>query len=69
MAMSVNLAEASVGVASINAVLNRDYREASNAIDIMDIQKGDRVGMIGYFHPVVKSFENVADTIHILNAT
>jgi uncharacterized protein (DUF4213/DUF364 family) len=65
MAMSVNLAEASVGVASINAVLNVDYRESVNAIDVMDIRKGDRVGMIGYFHPVVKSFEDVAETIRI----
>ena len=65
MAMSVNLAEASVGVASINAVLNSDYRESVNAIDVIDIRKGDRVGMIGYFHPVVKSFEDVAETIRI----
>ena len=49
MAMSVNLAEASLGVATINAVLNRDFEQGENALEVIDLRPEDVVGMVGYF--------------------
>ncbi|MCL1802870.1 MAG: DUF364 domain-containing protein [Eubacteriaceae bacterium] len=52
MAMSTNLAEASTAIAAINAVLNAGYEESANALSIIDLQPGDKVGMIGNFMPI-----------------
>jgi hypothetical protein len=60
--MDINLAKASVGIATINAILRNTLKgySAVNAIDEMRISKGDTVGMVGYFHPVVSRFSGIA---------
>lgn len=65
LSMSTNLAEASLGVATINAVLNKDYSVGPNALDVADIREGDTIGMIGYFMPIVKKFSHVAKNMYI----
>lgn len=65
LAMSVNLAEASLGVAAINAVLNRDYEAGEDAMNVMDIRPTDKVGMIGYFHPIVQKFDGRVEQLYI----
>jgi uncharacterized protein (DUF4213/DUF364 family) len=70
MAMSVNAAEAGVGVAVCNAVLGRRYDDDSagsgtDAVEEMRIEPGDNVGMIGYFHPIINKFEERTDNLYI----
>ncbi|MDD2221583.1 MAG: DUF364 domain-containing protein [Clostridia bacterium] len=65
MAISVKPAEASLGVATINAVLNNSYSEAKNALDEMAVKAGDKIGIIGYFYPVVKRFQETAADIYV----
>lgn len=65
MAMSVNLAEASVGVATINAILNEEFTEGKNAFEILQIKETDTVGMIGYFQPVVKRLKEKVRKLYI----
>ncbi|MDD2556080.1 MAG: DUF364 domain-containing protein [Syntrophaceticus sp.] len=65
MAMSTNLAEASIGVAAINAILNDNFDAGKDAVDVMDIREPDTVGMIGYFYPVVKQIKDTVDKLYI----
>ena len=65
MAMSLNLAEAAVGVATANAILNADYPAGINALEEMIVEHGDVLGTIGYFHPVMNKFSPNAAKIHI----
>jgi len=65
MSMSTNLAEASLGVATINAILGRDFTAGSNAIDEMDIRPGDTVGLIGNFVPIVKCLRDKVDKLYV----
>ena len=60
LAGSINLSEAALGVATATAILNRDYTAGPNAIEVMEVRPGDRIGMIGYFHPVVQQFKERA---------
>ncbi|NLP36376.1 MAG: DUF364 domain-containing protein [Firmicutes bacterium] len=65
MALSVNLAEAAVGVATINAILNEGFTGGKNALDLLQIRETDTVGMIGYFQPVAKSLKNTVRKLYI----
>ena len=65
MAMSTNLAEASVGVAAINAILNQGFGQGENALDKMDIRPTDTVGMVGYFYPVAKQLKETVHKLYI----
>lgn len=65
MAMSVNLAEASLGVATINAVLNRDFEQGENALEVIDLRPEDVVGMVGYFFPVAKQLQGKVSKLYI----
>lgn len=65
MAMSTNLAEASIGVATINAVLNEDFQVGQNALDRMDIRETDTVGIVGYFFPVIKQLKETVRKLYI----
>ncbi|HHV35949.1 MAG TPA: DUF364 domain-containing protein [Syntrophomonadaceae bacterium] len=65
MAMSTNLAEASVGVATINAILNENYDEGKNAVDMMDVRETDTVGMVGYFYPVAKQLQGTVKKLYV----
>lgn len=65
MAMSTNLAEASIGVATINAILNEDFDAGEDAVDVMDIRASDTVGMVGYFYPVVQRIKDNVKKLYI----
>ena len=65
MAMSINLARASIGIATINAILNTGYEPGQNAIDAMDVHEGDVIGTIGYFHPVMNKFSPKAKEVKV----
>ncbi len=64
-AMSVNLAEASLGVATINAVLNGDFETGNNAIDEMDIRPEDTLGLIGNFVPILNKFKDRVKDVYV----
>lgn len=54
---SDNLAEASVGMAVVNAVLNRGYERGSNIAEAVECSSDDVVGMIGWFCPLVWKYQ------------
>lgn len=54
---SRNLAAAAVGMATINAVLNRRFSAGPNIAEALDCQAEEVVGMVGYFCPLVWKFQ------------
>lgn len=66
-AMDLNLAKCAVGIACINAVLQRGLEGfcTGNALEHIDFRPGDTVGMIGYFKPVLDRVEGKAKDIYI----
>lgn len=55
LAFSPRAVDASVGVATLNAVFNRDIKgEEGDILDFIDLKKGDKVGMVGDFKPVLE---------------
>ena len=65
MAMSTNLAQASLGVATINAVLNRDYQPGPNAMEVAEVRETDAVGVIGYFLPLIKQLQKRSGPLYV----
>ncbi|MFP4170938.1 MAG: Rossmann-like domain-containing protein [Methanomassiliicoccales archaeon] len=50
----------SLGLATINAVLNRDVKGVEgDLLDHLEMRKGDKVGMVGDFRPLFKDLEGV----------
>jgi len=49
--------EASVGLATVNALINRETgsEQEGDVLDILDLRKEDRVGMVGFFGPLIAS--------------
>ena len=64
-AASNNLAQASVGWAAINALLNRGYPEGENIGDAVSCNSQDKVGMIGFFCPLAAKFSRLAKEFYI----
>lgn len=55
LSLTPNVMESSVGVATLNAVINRDVGgEEGDILDFLDIRNGDKIGMVGNFWPTVK---------------
>lgn len=59
-AMSENLAEASVGVATMNAIINQGFSRGANIAEAVECDSTDIVGMVGYFCPLVWKYQNAA---------
>ncbi len=58
LATSSKSVDSSIGVATINAILNDNVEgEEGPMLDFLDIKAGDKVGMVGNFKPVVKKME------------
>lgn len=58
LALRSRAVDSSVGVATINAVLNSDVEGEEGALlDFLEINEGDKVGMVGNFRPVVSRIE------------
>lgn len=56
--LSPKTVESSVGVAAINAVINRETDgKVGDILDFLDVRRGDKVGMIGDFKPLVERLE------------
>lgn len=72
LALSENLLEAAVGIATVNALSHmlRDLEPENfqhSSSDILDLIKpGDRVAMIGYFGPLVPKIMKVTDKLTVL---
>ena len=66
-AMDLNLAKCAVGIACINAILQRGLEGfcTGNALEYIKFRPGDTVGMIGYFKPVLDRVEGKAKDIYI----
>lgn len=57
-ALATRAVDSSVGVATLNAILNRNVKgEEGDILDFLDLKKGDKIGMIGNFEPVVKRMD------------
>jgi hypothetical protein len=55
LALTPHAVDASVGIATLNAVFNRDIRgEEGDILDFLDLKKSDKVGMVGNFKPVIE---------------
>ena len=55
--LSKNLAEASVGMAAANAILNRGFQKGKNIAEAVTCDSGDVIGMVGWFCPLVWKFQ------------
>lgn len=54
LALSNSAVDSSVGVATMNAVINKyALGEEGPILDFIDIRDGDRIGMVGNFKPIV----------------
>ncbi|MBS3815671.1 MAG: hypothetical protein KGY45_03815, partial [Hadesarchaea archaeon] len=59
LALSNRAVDSSVGVATINSVLNKNVEGEEGALlDFLGIKDGDKVGMVGNFKPVVNKIED-----------
>ena len=63
--------EASLGLAAANALTNRpgpDYA-GGDVLEIMDVRPGDRVGMVGYFAPMIADLKKRSAELVIFEET
>ncbi len=58
--LSENLAEASVGAAAVNAVLNRGFLPGKNIAEAVSCTEDDVIGMVGWFCPLVWKFQQAS---------
>lgn len=66
-AKETNLLKASIGVATLNAVLHShlDSYESLNLVDAIDVKPMETFGMIGYFGPIVDRIKNMTKNVYI----
>lgn len=63
LSLSMNVVDSSVGVATLNAAINQNIEgEKGDILDILDIRKGDKIGMIGNFWPTVRKLKEDAES-------
>lgn len=65
---SRNVLNAAIGLAAINSVADTDNPGfiKGDLMDILDIQKGEWVGMVGYFAPLVKKIKKKTRHLFII---
>jgi len=63
--------ESSVGIATANALTNRwkSTQEKGDVLDILDFRKEDRVGMVGFFGPLVAPIRKAVQKLIIFERT
>jgi len=55
LALSPRAVDSSIGIATINAILNNDVNgDEGRLLDFLEIKEGDKVGMVGDFKPVIE---------------
>jgi uncharacterized protein len=65
---SMEKIEASVGLASVNALVNHQVPGAlaGDILDFVSVQPQDEVGMVGFFFPMIPVLQGKAKRLHIL---
>jgi uncharacterized protein (DUF4213/DUF364 family) len=63
--------ESSVGVATANALINREKgtEQEGDVLDTLELGKGDRVGMVGFFGPLVGPIRKKVKELTIFERT
>jgi hypothetical protein len=57
-----DIVKSSIGLATVNAVLNNNVEgKEGDLLEFLDIRKDDKVGMVGYFEPMVKRMSDDID--------
>jgi len=66
-ALSDNLSASSVGIATINALVNHKIENAieGDILKVMDTHKSDTVGMIGFFGPLIDPLKKSVKKVYI----
>lgn len=66
-AMDINLVKSSIGLSIINGLLQKELKDyqKGDVLEIIDIREGDKIGLIGYFKPVIDKFQSKTDKIYI----
>lgn len=64
MALAQNPLAATVGVATMNAVLNRSGEASPDVLDVLPVD-GAKVGMVGMFEPYVDRLRGQAAELHV----
>lgn len=59
--LSGNLAKAAIGMATVNAVLNNGYEKGEELSNAVKCESDDVVGMVGWFCPLVKKYQNAKE--------
>lgn len=64
---SRNLLMASMGLATVNAILNQpsDLWEESNIIDVLEVAPTDTFGMVGHFGPILNVVKKKTENIYV----
>ena len=62
-----NSLKSSVGLATINCIVNYNHKDkiSGEILEVLKIKSTDRVGMVGYFEPLIKKIEKKTDEIFI----
>lgn len=62
-----NLAKASIGVAAINSIINKQVEnyEQNNIMELINIKQDETFGMIGNFKPILKEVRKMTDKIYV----
>ncbi len=64
---SADLLERTVAIATINAVINRQSADVvkGDVLEVLELNKDDTVGMVGFFGPLVPKIRKSVKTLHI----
>lgn len=66
-ALSDNLLESSVGIATINAIINQQINNAieGDILDVISLKNSDTVGMVGFFGPLIDPLRKSVNKLYI----
>ena len=62
---SSSLVEASVGLATVNALVNREPENEGDILKVLDLRVEDRIGMVGFFGPLISPLKKMAKELLI----
>ena len=66
MILSTDILESAVGLATINAGINREVQSnVASPLEALAIGKDDIVGMVGYFRPLVEPIRQRCNQLHV----
>ena len=66
LALSTDILESAVGLATINAALNKDTKSnVASAVEALEIGKGNIVGMVGYIEPLIEPIRQRCSQLYI----